>query len=436
MREFETQTLENGLKIIWVKDDKLPIVSLAMAIRSGGTYDPKGKEGLAEMTAALLNKGIPGKNATAIADRLEQRADAFAADVDADATFAGIRGLSFHNLDSLKDYYELVVNPTFPKEELERNRKLTLARLNRLADQPGAFASIVYGKVIFGEHPYAHDGIGTPEGVNRIKREDVVAFHKNYYSPDRATLAVVGQFTDEYKKAVVDTFSAWEKSGVKEQQIAEPTQSPGFRVVEVEKPEMQQTEIRIGHLGVKRNIPDHIPLKVATAILGDASSFSSRLWNEIRVKRGLTYGVHAIFDQRVEPGAFEISTFTRNDKIHEMVNELLKVFKDFHDNGVTAAEVEQAKAGLKARFPHMVETGDDVARQLLILDLNGVPFDYLKTFQQEIEKVTPAQVNEAIQKHFHPENLKIVVFGPQGNKGMESLRDFGPVSVEDYKKAL
>jgi len=435
LRDYQVQTLDNGLRVIWIKDSRLPIVSMVTAIRSGGSFDPKGREGLAGMTGALLDKGIPGKNAVAIAETLEQRADAFGASVDADVTYIGIRGLSFHRDETLHDFYSLITQPTFPNAELERQRKITLAGLNRLRDRPGEFASLVFNKYLFGDHPYAHDGIGTSASVAKIRREDVVDYHKKFYSPDRATLVVVGQFDDEFKQNVIQTFSAWRKSGVGGLAITTPQVQPGFSILEVVKPEMQQTEIRMGHLGVKRNIQDHIALKVANTIFGE-SSFSSRLWDEIRLKRALTYGVGSYFDQRTEPGAFEISTFTRNDKIHEMVETLLATLHEFREKGVTPTEVENAKAMLKSRFPHILETGDDLARQLLVLDLNGVPFDYLKTFQQEIDKITTTQVNEAITKHYHPENLKIVVFGPANNKGMESLKDFGPVKIENFKDAL
>lgn len=435
LRDYQVQVLDNGLKIIWIKDSRLPIVSMITAIRSGGSFDPKGREGLAAMTAALLDKGIPGKNAPAIAETLEQRADAFGASVDADVTYVGIRGLSFHRDEMLRDYYSLITQPTFPNAEVERQRKMTLASLERLRDRPGQFASLVFSKYLFGDHPYAHDGVGNAASVKKIRREDVIDYHKKFYSPDRATLVVVGQFDDGFRMAVTQAFSGWSKSGVGGLAITAPKVQPGFSILEIVKPDMQQTEIRMGHLGVKRNIQDHIALKVANTIFGE-SSFSSRLWDEIRLKRALTYGVGAYFDQRMEPGAFEISTFTRNDKVHEMVEQLLATLRDFREKGVTPTEVENAKSMLKARFPHILETGDDLARQLLVLDLNGVPFDYLKTFQQEIDKITPTQVNQAIVSHYHPENLKIVVFGPSGSKGMESLKDFGPVKVENFKDAL
>lgn len=436
VRPFEQQTLENGMKILWIQDAKIPVVSLAMALKGGGSYDPEGREGLADLTAQLLDKGIQGKGAMAIADGLEQRADAFGASVDSDATFVGIRGLSFHAKDSLKDFFQLVVHPTFPKDEVERERKLMLASLKRLADRPGEFANLVYGRVIYGDHPYAHDGTGTLPGIARVTRDDIAKYHRQYYSPDRATLAVVGQYDDEFRKSVIQTFSQWKKSSVAEVAIPQPQAKPGLLIYEVQKPDLQQTEIRMGHLGVKRNIPDHLALKVATAILGDPSSFQARLWNEIRVKRGLTYGVRAAFDQRLEPGPFVITTFTRNDKIHEMVDQLLKVFKEFREKGATKDEVEAAKAQLRGRFPRLVETGDDLAHQLLLLDIDGVPFEYLRTFQAEIDKITPEDVNTAIRTHFQPDNLKFVVFGPEGSKGMESLKEFGPVTVENYKKAL
>jgi zinc protease len=436
LRAYETQTLENGLKIIWVRDPKLPIVSMALSVRSGGAIDPKGKEGLADLTAQLLDKGTPGKSAMAIAEQLEQRADSFGASADADATFVGIRGLSFHDEDSLKDFYELVVEPSFPAPEVDRQRQLTLARLNRLVDRPGDFADKIYQKFIFGDHPYFHDGYGTPSGVARISRDDVVKFHAANYTPERSTLAVVGQFDDAFKKAVVKTFSNWKMSKVKLEPLPAPAMIQGMKILEVEKPGLQQTEIRMGYVGVKRNIADHLALKLANSLLGDPAFFNAKLFSEIRIKRGLTYSIRSMFDQRAEPGPFVISTFTRNDKVYEMVDEVVKVLKNFREKGVTQAEVDAAKSGLSGRFPRMVETGDDLAHQLLLLDLYGVSADYLKNFQHDIERVTAKDVNDAIQAHIQPDNLKIVVFGPDLNKGMEELKKFAPTQVQSYKSSL
>jgi zinc protease len=435
LRPFEVQTLENGLKIIWVKDAKLPVVSLALALRSGGAFDPKGQEGLAEMTAQLLDKGIPGRNAMKIADDLELRADAFSISVDSDATFATMHGLSFHAVESLNDFAQLVMHPTFPKVEVARQRKITVARLSRLADRPADFANFVFEHEIFGDHPYAHGGVGLPPTVAKITRNEVVKFHQQFYSPDRATLAVVGQFDDDYKNSVIKAFSAWKKGPVITTVIKDPVESKGVRILEIVKPDMQQMEVRLGHVGIKRNVPDYLAIKVANSILGE-SAFTARLFREIRIKRALTYSVRSAFDVRQLPGVFEISTFTRNDKIHEMIDSILKVLNEFHDKGVTDSEVDLAKAALKSRFPRLLETGTDLAHQLLLLDVYGVSYDYLRDFQEEVEKVTTADVNAAILRHFHPDNLQMLIFGPTGNKGLETLKDFGTVTVEDYKKAL
>lgn len=434
--DYQTQILENGLRIIWVRDAKLPIVSLAMAIRGGGSHDPKGKEGLADMTAKLLDKGIPGKNAITIAEELEQRADSFGASVDSDATFVGIRGLSFHSEDTLKDFYQLVIKPTFPAAELERQRKVTLARLARVVDRPSDFTEMVFQKYIYGDHPYFHDGVGTTKGVKRISRADVQAFHSKHYAPGNTTMVVVGKFDNQFKELVVKTFLNWQAPKAPLAKVPPPPRTPGMQILEVEKPGLQQTEVRMGHLGVRRNIPDHLALKVANSILGDSGFFGARLFSEIRIKRGLTYSVRSHFDQRLEEGPFVISTFTRNDKIYEMVDELLNVVKTFRDKGVTQTEVDAAKSGLIGRFPRMVETGDDLAHQLLILDLYGISYDYLKNFERDMANVTVADVNAAIQKHFQPDNLKIVVFGPVLNKDMELLKKLAPVQVQSYKQSL
>lgn len=434
LRDYEVQKLDNGLKIIWIKDDKLPVLSLAMSIHAGGSIDPKGKEGLADATVQLLDKGVGKLNAIEIAERLEQRADTFGGGVDADATHVGIRGLSFHRQESLDDYFRLITEPTFPEAELERHRKRVKSRLSRLVDQPSAFTDVVFAHSVYGEHPYFHDGHATSAGIAAIKREDIVAFHKKYYAPKYATLAVVGQFDDEFKKEVIKKMSSWKNSEGDLPSVGKPDVGPsGIKILAVEKSGVQQAEIRFGHLGPKRDIPDHVALKVANSILGEPASFSARLFNEIRIKRGLTYSVRSMFDQRLLDGVFQISTFTRTDKILEMIKEVSTVLKTFVDKGVTKEEVETAKSALKGRFPRLVETSDDLAAQLLLLDLYGVSFDYLKNFTREVDKIKASDVNSVIKKYYHPDRLRIVVFGPVLNHDMAALPEIAPTETKNFK---
>lgn len=432
IRKFETQTLKNGLVVMWIPDESLPYVSMQLMVKAGSSQDLPGKEGVAGFAASLLEKGAGKRNADQIAEDLEQIGAQFGVNVEPDYTIAAISSLSFDKDNTLKQFRELVLEPTFPGAEVERTRKLMLAGLQKLADRPDDFSEYLFPRFLFGQHPYGHSA-GTPKSVKNISRVDVTRFYSSNFAPSNSVLAVVGQYDAAWKGEVVKAFESWKSQPLVPSDVPDFPKWSGTELMLVDRADLNQAQIQIGFKGIPRNIPDYLELRAGLKILGE--SFGSRLFEAVRVKRGLTYHIHAWFDPRLKPGPMGIYTFTRVDKIGETVDETLKTYRQFVKDGVTSAEVDTVKALMKGQFPRTFETPEALAKQLLILNRYGVPTSYLTNYLANLDKMDKDSINATIRRYFDPENLRILVYAPR-SKAEESLKKLGKLEVREYKEFL
>jgi predicted Zn-dependent peptidase len=433
IRPFETQTLKNGLVILWIPDQSLPYVSLQLMIKTGSSQDPEGKEGLASFTAGMLEKGTTRRDAEKISEDLEQIGSSFGMSVEPDYSIASISSLSFDRDNALSQFREILLTPTFPPDEITRQRKLTLGGLQKLADRADDFSEYLMPNFLFGAHPYGHEASGTPKSVRDLKRTDLSMFYSRHFTPGNAVLAVVGQFDDAWKKNVVKAFDGWAAKPKTDMDVPDFPKWTGIESLLVDRADLNQAQIQIGFKGVPRNIPEYLELRAALKILGE--SFGSRLFEEIRAKRGLTYHIRSWFDPRLKAGPMGIYTFTRVDKVGETVEETLKTYRQFIKDGVTSSEVDTTKALMKGQFPRSFETPEALARQLLVLNRYGVPTSYLTNYLADLDKMDKNSVNAVIKKYFEPENLRILVYAPRA-KAEESLKKLGKLEVKSYKEFL
>ncbi len=433
VRKYETQVLENGLTIMWISDQQLPYVGMQMMVKAGSAQDPVGKEGLAAFTGSMLEKGTKKRSATRISEDLEQIGSGFDVDVQPDYTIAASSALSFNKDEALNEFSEILLQPTFPAGEFERYRKLVLGSLQKIADRPESFAEFQLPKFMYGAHPYGHESAGTISSVKNLKEADARKFYAQHFIPGNSVLAVVGQFDNNFKKNVAAKFSQWKSKKIDLQPVPAFPQWKGTEVLLIDRADLNQAQIEITFKGVARNIPDYMELRAALKILGE--SFGSRLFEEIREKRGLTYHIHAWFDPRLQTGPMGIYTFTRNDKIAETVEETLKSYRNFVAQGVSESEVDQVKALIKGQFPRIFETSEALARQLLLLNLYGVKADFLTNYLATADALTKESINAAVKKYFDPANLKILVYAPRA-KAEESLRKLGKLEIKPYKEFL
>lgn len=433
LNEFKEIKLKNGLPVILVKDSSLPYISFTMLIKSGSSRDPDKLSGLSSMTASLLEKGTKAQSASQIAETLDQIGASFSASVGKDYAMASASGLAFHQSQILEKYAEILSTPTFPSQEIERVRKLTLAGLKKSVDNPGRFVSRVFDSYLYGAHPYGAASSGSLRSVKRIRKKNIIRYYIQNYRPNNAHLAVVGNFSDDIVKKLESAFGNWKQRSVSELQVPQFPKIQGLQIQLINKPDLKQTQIRFGHRGIKRSNPDFLPLRVANTILG--GDFSSRLMDEIRVKRGLTYSISSYFESRKSQGPFVISTFTRHDKVQETIQETINVLKAFRKNGVTEKEVKSAKAQLKGRFPRAIETPESLAENLLLLRYHGIPDTYLTKYIGTVEEITAADVNRAIDKYITPENMKVLLYS--SSRAVRSqIKKIGDVKVKNYRDFL
>lgn len=433
IRSFEQQTLDNGLTVLWLPDNSLPYVSLQLMVKSGSSQDPVGKEGLAAFTGSMLEKGTKKRTAVQISEDLEQIGSGFGVEVNPDYTVASTSALSFDKNEALANFTEIVMTPSFPGNEIERHRKLMLGSLQKLADRPDDFTEYLLPRFMYGKHPYGHEASGSPGSIKSLSAKDLKQFYEQNFTPANSVLAVVGQFDGAWRGEVVKAFSGWKTKGKLNTDVPEFPAWKGTESLLVDRADLNQAQIQIGFKGVPRKIPEYMELRAALKILGE--SFGSRLFDEIRDKRGLTYHINAWFDPRLKPGPMGIYTFTRIDKIGETVEETLKTYRNFVSGGVTDAEVTEVKALMHGQFPRTFETPEALARQLLLLNRYDVGPEYLTNYLRTLDAMTKESINATIRKYFDPSNLKILVYAPRG-KAEETLRKLGKLEVKSYKEFL
>ena len=233
--------------------------------------------------------------------------------------------------------------------------------------------------------------------------------------PGNSVLAVVGQYDEAWASSIRRAFGAWATAPINEQPPGDFPRWKGIESQLVDKPGMNQARVLIGTRGVARDTPDYMEVRAALKILGE--SFGSRLFEEIRVHRGLTYGISSTFDPREKAGPLGIMTFTRLDKLPELLTETLNVYRAFVAGGVTETEVAQVKAQMNSQFMGMFETAESLARQLLILNRYHISEEYLEQHLKNVDRLTVAAINETITRHFSPHDLRIMVMarGPRPN---------------------
>lgn len=430
---FEEKTLANGLRVLFISDESLPYVSYTLLIKSGAAQDPEGLTGLSSMVAELLDKGTAKRSAEQIAKDIGVLGADFDVSATYDYTMVSASSISPVSEVLLKNVLEIVQQPAFSDQEIERVRKQTLAAIERRIDNPDGYADLAFYEFLYGTHPYGQPVSGTAKTVAAIKKRHIVQNYLRAFHPGNSILAVVGKYTPELKAKIEEGFGAWEKRDAAETKFPEITTLEGRHYRLVDKPGLVQSQIRVGNYGIKRADPDFLALRVANTILGGA--FESRLMNRIRKELGLTYSINSGFDARLARGPFSVDTFTKNATTGQTVSETLKVLEEFRASGVTSAELDRAKGYLKGVFPAAIETPEKLAYNLLLLRFYGIPDSYLKNYLDDVDDLSVSEVNRAITKHLDPKNLKVLVYS-NAKDVLPQLEALAKPQAVEVKKAI
>ena len=399
-------TLANGLRVIVVEKHDVPLVASRLLIRTGEEADPADLPGLADLTASLLTKGTTTRTAEQIAREVEVLGATLDSGAGWDSSSVAISVMS-SKLPKAMDYLaDVARNPTFSNEELERERKQMLDAIRVALKQPRSLARRVAARVVFGETPYGHAG-ATIESAEKVKRDDLVNFHREHYAPNNAILILAGDITPAAAKTLAEEkFGSWKASS----SAAAPHAAaalPKPRVVVVDLPNAGQAVVLVSRPGLARTDTQFPLAQVTNSVLG--GGYSARLNEEIRVKRGLTYGAGSVFDFRREPGPFTASVQTKNESAGEVARLIVAEVAKMANEPVPAEELTSRKAALIGQFARSLETNAGLARRVGELALYGIDLSEIGRYIPSVESVTAAQVEEFSKARLGGQSSIIIV---------------------------
>jgi zinc protease len=426
------RTLPNGMRVIVFaqrsapKAYAVPLMTAQLILRGGAAAEGEADAGLATLATSLMTQGTATKSAVEIA----QAIDGFGARLDAasgyDASIVSLTALTHVFSQAFALFDEVVRRPSFPEAEVERVRAKAIGDLALSYSNPSALARYVAQRVAFGAAPYGHPVSGTAETLARLDRDRVVAFHAKFFRPDNATLILGGDCVpDDAFEIAEKQFGDWRAPDVP---LAVPalstTPPPSARVAIVDKPDAGRTAILIGRVGIARRSPSYAAAVVATAVL---SGYSGRLNQEVRVKRGLSYGAGAQLIARREPGMFLASTLVDHTKVVEATGVILDTLHGLAATAPEPAELVTRKATISGGFSRSIETIDGIAGTLGELALYGVPLSELGAYLPEIEAVDPAMVQKFAADAFG--DLFVVLCGDARAFGDDIAKTYSNVTT-------
>uniref|UniRef100_A0A7C5AM51 Insulinase family protein n=1 Tax=Desulfobacca acetoxidans TaxID=60893 RepID=A0A7C5AM51_9BACT len=421
------ETLANGLNLLGVEYSRVPWVSLTFMVKRGAECDPPDKAGVADWTAEFLTLGTARRSQRQLAEDVEALGARLKARAGWDATYISLEGLAEDFTALMTLLAEVVQTPRFPEEEFPLLRERRRAELAQVLDDPRELATRYFQRLFFQGAPYGHAVRGEPESLEAITLVDLVAHYGREYTPEAATLVVVGMVPrEQVVQEAGRTWGGWRGGGpASPTYTAAPSRTcpPGLYLLD--RPELAQSEIRLGHLGVPRQHSDFFPLRLVNYILGEGG-FSSRLMLRIRSELGLTYGIRSRFHFRRAPGPFTVATFTPAENTGRVVREIQAVMQEVKENGVTLQELTEAQSYYVGHFPLSLETPWALARQIATIDLHELGWDYLCRYCEQIKGVTLGAAAQAAKAHLQPEALVTLVVGPAA-KISQDLGELAPV---------
>jgi zinc protease len=424
--EYKDITLPNGLRVFFIQDDRRPMVTFRLLVKSGTASDGA-KPGTASLAANMLIRGTAKRSAQNFALESENLGSMIDAKAGPDATALVASSLNKYAGQLLDLLSDAARNPVFSEEQLTKLRKLALSGLEAQKQQPSALLSKLVSKLVYGPHPYGQ--VSSPDSVRSITRDDLVAFHRLHFHPNNATLAIVGDIAQSDVMALVEkSFGSWEKADVAPPPQPSLPALKGRTVHLVDRPGSVQSNIAVCRVGPPRNTPDLPEVLVLTATLGGGAS--GRLYQNLRETHGWTYGAYSAFDPRKISGSFEATAETRNDVTAPAVLEILKEIDRIRTEPVPETELSLQREYNVGNYLLSLEKSERTAQRVQDIDLYGLPPDFYKTYARRMGSVSPELLQKTAQTHLDASDTLIVVVG-EAKEVRSALESIGPVTVYD-----
>lgn len=405
---YELKTLPNGLQVLVVPHHEQPSVSFRMIVRAGAMQEPADRPGVSNAVASLLNQGTTTRSASEIADLIDSAGGLLGVGAANELTFVQGAVVKDQTDLALELMSDIVRNPAFPPEEIALHKKQALSGMQVGYDDPDYLARAVFNRLVFGTHPYGRPN-GTPESIGRLTRSDLVAFHRTWFVPNNALMAVVGDLSAAEAFAAVErAFGDWQRGEVPAVTAPDPP-SPTRRIVVIDRPGSAQTEIRAGHLAIARTHPDYVAFDLAIRILGGEGA--NRLFGVLRSERGLTYGASARLNTFRSSGIVVAETDTRTSATGETLRLMVDEFTRLQRQSVHPAELRGAQDFMAGNFPLTIETSSAIAEQVLARLFHGQDLSEIETYLDRVSRVTPGDIQRVAREWLKPNQLSIVLVG-------------------------
>ena len=410
--DIQEVTSPMGFKAWLVEDHTHPFMALRIGFKGGTALDRAEKRGSINLMMALLEEGTGDLDARGFAREVDELAASFSFDASADSVSISARMLSENRADAIALLKGAMTAPSFEQTAIDRVRAQVVSIIQSDLKDPDKIARTSFDKAAYGDHPYASPQDGTLDSVAALTREDIVNAHRDTMAQDRVFVSAVGDITAEELGALMDDLlSDLPVSGAAMPQRADVTIAPGVSVVEYNTP---QSVALFGHRGIKRDDPDFFAAFIASTILG-GGGFESRLMDEVRDKRGLTYGVYSYLAPRDHAELVLGQVASANDRISAAIEVIKDEWARIANEGVTQEELDATKTYLTGAYPLRFDGNAPIARILMGMQMSDLPIDYINTRNDKVNEVTLEHINRVIKEVYLPDELHFTVVGqPEG----------------------
>ena len=410
--EIQQVTSPGGIDAWLVEDRNIPFTALEIRFRGGASLDAPGKRGAVRLMTGLLEEGAGEMDAQGFARAVEGVAADFSYSAGDDTVSVSARFLTETRDEAVDLLRASLVAPRFDPQAIERVRAQALSAIRSDQQDPGVLASRAFDRLAFGDHPYATPADGTLESVQALTREDLVAAHDAALARDRVVVGAAGDISaEELGRLLDDLLGDLPAEGAPLPVDVAVEMPGGTRVVEFDTP---QSVAVFGHAGLARDDPDFFPAYVLNHIVG-GGGFESRLMQEVREKRGLTYGVYSFLAPKDHAALHLGRIASSNDRIAEAISVIRDIWRDVAAGGVTEEELADAKTYLTGAYPLRFDGNGPIANILVAMQLDGLPMDYVETRNDRVRAITLEEIDRVAAELFDPERLTFVVAGqPEG----------------------
>ncbi len=413
--KIQNWTTDNGVRVYFVASPEIPIIDIRLVFDAGAAREGD-KGGLALLTNGIMSEGAGDWDANMIAERFEGVGAVFGNNSMRDMSIFSLRSLVNPKLleVAVEVFAKLLNEPSFPQAPFERERKRLLVALEQKKQSPDNVADNVFYQEIYGDHPYAHDPLGSAQSIELLTTTDLRKFYERYLVGSNATVAIVGNV----ERAQAETLVKQILGDLPKGQPAEPLASVSVltkaKEVTVDFPSTQ-THLLMGQPGLSRSDPDYFSLYLGNHVLG-GSGLVSILSEEIREKRGLSYSSYSYFSPMRAQGPFVMGLQTRNDQTQQALQVMKQVLQDFVKNGPTEQQLTAAKQNLTGGFALRIDSNKKIVNYLSMIGFYHLPLDYLDRFIDAINTVTKEQIKQAFQRRINSAAMVTVIVGGSDEK--------------------